>query len=199
MISGIRGKLVSIDENTAEIDTGSMVFSVFVPATMFVEEHHIGSEIFLYTYLSVKEDEMSLFGFKTKEEQRLFKLLITVSGIGPKGALSILSYLTPEKLILAIVSKDAKSISKAQGIGPKTAEKCCIELRDKVTKPEFSEGTPDFNGPVSGGISETKRDVIAALTALGFSDSDAFKAVSELSDDLGESRMLNQALKLIGK
>lgn len=200
MISGIRGKLVDIDEQHAEIDTGAFTVSVFVPSGMFVENCKIGSEIYLYTYMTVKDEEVNLYGFKTREEQKLFRLLITVSGIGPKGALSILSYLTPEKLILAIVSKDVKAISKAQGIGAKTAEKACIELRDKVTKPEFSGVESEIGSTdVSAGINPVKRDVILALTELGFSESEAFKAVSGLSDELNESMLLNQALKTIGR
>lgn len=200
MISGVRGKLIYQDENHVELDTGTVVYEIFVPATMFVELSELGKEVFLYTHMAVKEDDMSLYGFLTREELKLFKQLITVSGIGPKGALSILSYLTPEKLILAILSKDVKAISKAQGIGAKSAEKLCIELRDKVTAP-FTE-VPDsrISVSVSGThLSEAKQDAIVALTELGFTDSDAFKAVASLPDDLDSGKLLNLALKTIGK
>lgn len=129
MLSAIRGILVHIDENTAELDVGGVTFEVNVPSTLFVNRPETGSELQLYTYLSVREDDLSLFGFQTREERSLFKMLITVSGIGPKGALQVLSTLRPNDLIAAILSEDAKSIARAPGIGQKTAQKVVLELR----------------------------------------------------------------------
>ncbi|MBR5338609.1 MAG: Holliday junction branch migration protein RuvA [Lachnospiraceae bacterium] len=201
MLSAIRGILVHIDENTAELDVGGVTFEVNVPSTLFINRPETGSELQLYTYLSVREDDLSLFGFQTREERSLFKMLITVSGIGPKGALQVLSTLRPNDLVAAILSEDAKSIARAPGIGQKTAQKVVLELRDKVS------GMPvnDLSS-VSGSVktvayaeNDTKHDVILALTELGFSGSEAYKAVAQLPDDLDASRMLNLALKSIAR
>lgn len=201
MLSAIRGILVHIDENTAELDVGGVTFEVNVPSTLFVNRPETGSELQLYTYLSVREDDLSLFGFQTREERSLFKMLITVSGIGPKGALQVLSTLRPNDLVAAILSEDAKSIARAPGIGQKTAQKVVLELRDKVSGMPVSD-LSSFSGSVKTvayAENDTKHDVILALTELGFSGSEAYKAVAQLPDDLDASRMLNLALKSIAR
>lgn len=199
MLSAIRGILVHIDENTAELDVGGVTFEVSVPSTLFVNRPEIGEELQLYTFLSVREDDLSLFGFETREERSLFKMLITVSGIGPKGAMGILSSMRPNDLVAAILSEDAKSISRAPGIGQKTAQKVVLELKDKVSGMPVTglPGPAGTAGTHAYSESGTKHDVILALTELGFSGSDAFKAVAQLPDDLDASRMLNLALKNI--
>ncbi len=201
MLSAIRGILVHIDENTAELDVGGVTFEVNVPSTLFVNRPETGSELQLYTYLSVREDDLSLFGFQTREERSLFKMLITVSGIGPKGALQVLSTLRPNDLIAAILSEDAKSIARAPGIGQKTAQKVVLELRDKVSGMPVSDlsSVPGTQKAVAYAENDTKHDVILALTELGFSGSEAYKAVAQLPDDLDASRMLNLALKSIAR
>ncbi|MBP5294562.1 MAG: Holliday junction branch migration protein RuvA [Lachnospiraceae bacterium] len=201
MLSAIRGILVHIDENTAELDVGGVTFEVNVPSTLFVSRPENGSELQLYTYLSVREDDLSLFGFQTREERSLFKMLITVSGIGPKGALQVLSTLRPNDLVAAILSEDAKSIARAPGIGQKTAQKVVLELRDKVSGMPVSD-LSSISGTaktVAYAENDTKHDVILALTELGFSGSEAYKAVAQLPDDLDASKMLNLALKSIAR
>lgn len=201
MLSAIRGILVHIDENTAELDVGGVTFEVNVPSTLFVNRPETGSELQLYTYLSVREDDLSLFGFQTREERSLFKMLITVSGIGPKGALQVLSTLRPNDLVAAILSEDAKSIARAPGIGQKTAQKVVLELRDKVSGMPVSDlsSVSGTQKAVAYAENDTKHDVILALTELGFSGSEAYKAVAQLPDDLDASRMLNLALKSIAR
>ena len=201
MLSGICGTLIHIDENTAELDVGGVTFEINVPSTLFVSHPETGSELQLYTYLSVREDDLSLFGFQTREERSLFKMLITVSGIGPKGALQVLSTLRPNDLIAAILSDDAKSIARAPGIGQKTAQKVVLELKDKVSGMPVTD-LSGLSGPSDTRAyaeNETKHDVILALTELGFSGSEAYKAVSALPDDLDASKMLNLALKSISR
>ena len=200
MLSGICGTLVHIDENTAEIDVGGVTFEVNVPSTLFVAQPGLGSELKLYTYLSVREDDLSLFGFETREERSLFRMLISVSGIGPKGALQVLSTMRPNDLVAAILADDAKSIARAPGIGQKTAQKVVLELRDKVAgmPVSLSSGNAAQNTRAYT-ESDTKHDVILALTELGFSGTDAYKAVSALPDDLDASKMLNLALKNISR
>lgn len=198
MISGIQGKIISIEDSKIEVQCGFMTFEIFVTAAFYQRHAICGEEIHLHTHLNVKEDELSLYGFETKEELKLFRQLIQVSGIGPKGALSILSYLTPEKLITAIISKDAKTIAKAQGIGPKTAEKLCIELKDRVSgifiMPEDTAGEVSVPSKLNGKREET----VMALVALGYSQSEAFMAVSKIPEDADESKLLNLALRNIG-
>ena len=132
MISYVRGELASVEPDKAVVDVGGVGYGVFMPQQALSMLPSPGSEVKLYTYLNVKEDAMQLFGFLTKDDLEIFKLVIGVSGIGPKGGLNILSCMTPDDLRFAIMSGDAKAISAAPGIGKKTAEKLILELRDKV-------------------------------------------------------------------
>jgi Holliday junction DNA helicase RuvA len=201
MLSGIRGILIHIDENIAELDVGGVIFEVNVPSTLFVSRPETGTELQLYTYLSVREDDLSLFGFESREERSLFKMLLTVSGIGPKGALQVLSTLRPNDLVAAILSEDAKSIARSPGIGQKTAQKVVLELKDKVSGMPVTAlpGMKNTQDTRAYAENETKHDVILALTELGFSGSEAYKAVLALPDDLDASKMLNLALKSISR
>lgn len=181
MISFVRGTLAGVSENKIEIDTGALGYEVNVPASVLDELPPIGAEVKVYTYLSHKEDEMSLFGFTTKDALAMFKLLINVNGIGPRGALGILSVFTPVDLRFAVLAGDAKAISKAPGIGPKTAQRLIIELKDKVS---LEDGLAHFNDDVQPAAGKNnaadmsaKNEAVVALTVLGYSNSEALKAV----------------------
>ena len=181
MISFVRGTLAGVSENKIEIDTGALGYEVNVPASVLDELPPIGTEVKVYTYLSHKEDEMSLFGFTTKDALAMFKLLINVNGIGPRGALGILSVFTPVDLRFAVLAGDAKAISRAPGIGPKTAQRLIIELRDKVS---LEDGLAHFNDDVQPAAGKNnaadmsaKNEAVVALTVLGYSNSEALKAV----------------------
>ena len=132
MISYVKGELAAIEEQKAIIDVGGIGYGVFMPHQALAMLPSVGNEVKLYTYLNVREDAMQLFGFLTKDDLEIFRLVIGVSGIGPKGGLNILSCMSPDELRFAIMSGDAKMISSAPGIGKKTAEKLIVELRDKV-------------------------------------------------------------------
>ena len=132
MISYVRGELAAIEEQKAVVDVGGIGYGVYMPQQAMALLPEIGSTVKLYTYLNVKEDAMQLFGFLTRDDLEIFKLVIGVSGIGPKGGLNILSSMSPDELRFAVMSGDAKAISAAPGIGKKTAEKLIVELRDKV-------------------------------------------------------------------
>ena len=133
MISYIRGELADVEENKVIVDAGGIGYGIFMSGHAIGLLPRVGSEVKIYTYLNVKEDCMQLFGFLTRDELSVFRLLITVNGIGPKGGLSILSKLTPDELRFAVMAGDVKLISSAPGIGRKTAEKLILELKDKLS------------------------------------------------------------------
>ena len=160
----------------------------------------IGSEVTIYTYLNVKEDAMQLYGFISREEQEMFELLIGVSGIGPKGALGILSALSTDTLRFAIYAQDAKTIAKAPGIGLKTAQKMILELKDKVSLADtLTEQSAEIagTGAANSAASVNRTEAIEALTALGFSASEAVRAVSGVKDieTLSTEAIIKAALK----
>lgn len=215
MISYIKGMLSDVTGQNAVIEAGSIGYEIAMPASVLAELPPIGSEIKIYTYLYVREDAIGLYGFLTKEDLSVFKLLIGVNGIGPKGALGILSAITPDELRFAILADDVKTISKAPGIGSKTAQKIIIELKDKLKLSDVFEQSlaSKFGGAASsddvvmanaalsgvGVVSVVRSEAIQALTALGYSPSEAAKAVGrvEVYDNMTTEAMLKEALKKI--
>lgn len=204
MYSYIKGILADISENEIVIEAAGVGYSVNVPASVLSELPAQGTELKVYTHFSVKEDEQTLYGFLYKEDREMFRRLITVSGIGPKGALAILSVLSPADLRMAISTGDAKSISMAQGIGKKTAERVILELRDRITKEASFEGllsdgagrgAVTQNGKSAGPVSEA----IDALTVLGYSRMEAGRAVGmvDLTEDMTTEDILKAALKTV--
>ena len=195
MISFVRGILSDIEENTVTVETNGVGFQIMMPISAVANLGSIGSEVKVYTHLNVKEDAMDLFGFITKDDLKLFKMLITVSGIGPKGALSILSTLDYADLRFTILSGDSKTIAKAPGIGAKTAQKLVIELKDKLKIDDNTESDIPSVVPVAEGDSVS--DTILALTTLGYSQSEAAHAVRNVAGakDMDSDRLLKEALK----
>ena len=197
MISYIKGELVEVTENAIVLDHGGMGFSIMMPASILAKLPQIGSELKVHTYLYVKEDILDLYGFLTKDDLKIFKLLITVNGIGPKGALAILSAMTPDDLRFAVLAGDAKTISKAPGIGNKTAQKLIIELKDKLKIEDVLDGS-DGGYETSSDMGDTAAaEAVMALTALGYSAADATRAV-KLVDNAGNMDsevLLKAALK----
>ena len=200
----IKGKLVLNEDSRAVIDVGGVAYAMTVsPNTQSAissKTFNGETDITLYTHLSVREDGIELFGFKDTDELNMFKLLITVSGIGPKAAMSLLSFLTPDGIATSIYNDDKKSISKAPGIGPKTAARIILELKDKlVAKPTASTNTvPDIfvNNTDSGKYNEA----IDALIVLGFNRSaatEALKTVDTASLELED--IIREALKKLMK
>lgn len=193
----LRGKLAFCSVNTAVIDCAGVGYRLTVSATTLGKlAGKLDTEVKLFTYLAVREDAMELFGFYSEEEYSAYKMLIGVSGIGPKAAISILSSLPPERLAAAIVSGDAKLISKAQGIGAKTAARVILELKDKIEKelgvpsqktPSSSENTPVGAGAMS--------DAIAALMVLGYTKPEALEALKGLDPSSDCETLIRAALK----
>ncbi len=199
VISFIKGTIVDIDVDKVVIENNNIGYNVFVPANYTAMVGRTGTEVKLFTYMSVKEDSISLFGFHSKEELEIFKKMITVSGIGPKGALAILSTLTVDNLKLAILSDDAKAIAKSPGIGAKTASKLILELKDKINLGDVYSSNDNI---LLDNTNETqdnsaKKDAVDALVALGYSPSESLGAVKKVTvgKELDVSTIIKLALK----
>ncbi|MCU6685428.1 Holliday junction branch migration protein RuvA [Dorea acetigenes] len=198
MISYIRGELADVEENKVIVDAGGIGYGIFMSGHAIGLLPRVGSEVKIYTYLNVKEDCMQLFGFLTRDELSVFRLLITVNGIGPKGGLGILSKLTPDELRFAVMAGDVKLISSAPGIGRKTAEKLILELKDKLSIEDVLERQTSEDGQIMGAEdSEVQQEAVQALTALGYGNAESLKAVRqvELADGMTTEDVLKQALK----
>ena len=197
MIAYVNGILESIEEGLAIVDVGGIGMNVFISGSTMDRMPGIGEAVKLYTYTSVKEDSFTLYGFLSSDELSLFKMLISVNGIGPKGGLSILSVMTPDDLRFAIMAGDAGTISKAPGVGKKTAERITLELRDKIkaTEDDMLRGSSAITlDDLSGEASSARDEAVAALVALGYNSSDAMKAVrkvlKENDNASGDTEML---------
>lgn len=180
------------------VETSSgMGFEINVPAGSPLYQHGEGEEIKVYTAMIVKEDDISLYGFHNKESLNLFRLLITVNGIGAKGAMGIMGCLSVDELKKAIAFEDVKAVSKAPGVGKKTAERLILELKDKIGK--FNAGTQTERLPLFSQPPETpdgRTEAIYALEALGYSKAEAFSAVSKVAEEgLSSEEYIKKALK----
>ncbi len=200
MFSYFKGSLEEINVDFVVVENNGIGYKIFVPASVINSFPARGSEIKLFTYLHVKDDGLSLYGFLDKDSLELFRQLLGVSGVGPKGALGILSVLSPNDLRTAVLSQDAKAISKSPGIGTKTAQKIIIDLKDKVS---IDDIVPVDDMPVADGalnVSGAKNDAIEALTALGYSVKEAKSAVMKVEDDENYTveDYLKMALKYMG-
>ncbi len=200
MISFVQGELAEVFENSVVIDCNGMGYEVNIPLTVHEKLPRIGQRIKLYTYLQVKEDMVALFGFADREDLSVFKLLITVNGIGPKGALGILSAISTDDLRFAILAEDAKAIAKAPGIGAKTASKLILELKDKFKLEEAFEASflrKSEAVSTSGGFEAVKEEAIQALVALGYSSTEALKAVRgvELTEGMSSEDLIKKSLR----
>ncbi len=198
MISYIRGRLAAIEESKAVVDVGGVGYGIYMPGRVMAKLPQTGTEVTIHTFLNVKEDSMQLFGFLSKDDLTVFKQVITVSGIGPKGGLSILSQLSADDLRFAVFSNDVKAISASQGIGKKTAEKLILELKDKLHLEDAlnheQEDSEAGEGALAGDI---QQDAAAALIALGYGSTEAQKAVRRVlvTPDTKVEDILKQALK----
>jgi len=197
MISYIKGELTEIQEDSIVVESGGIGYEIMVPASLFRELPATGRPVKIYTYFQVKEDAVALYGFFTREDVRVFRMLIGVSGIGPKGALGILSVLTPDDLRFAVLAEDAAAIARAPGIGKKTAQKCIIELKDKLSLEEAVEIKLSHKQAAEGKTADEPRDeATQALVALGYSVSDAMRAVKAAQGETAEE-LIKSALRQI--
>ncbi len=198
MIYNLKGKLTVCDVNFIVVECGGVGFKCFTTLNTVKQIGKVGSEVNVFTHLSVREDAMDLYAFATPAELDSFKLLITVSGIGPKAAVSILSELTPDRLALCIASGDAKSITAAQGVGKKTAERVVLELKDKMNG-IVSESVSSSVNNASSVESSSASEAVAALVALGYSQSDAAVVVGSLDKSMSVDEMIRHGLKQLAK
>lgn len=198
MYSYIKGELVEIMDDVIVVEAGQIGYNIHIPASMIDNFTGTGQDVKIYTYLHVKEDDMQLYGFLTRDDLNIFKLLLGVSGIGPKGALAVLSVMTPDDLRFAVLGEDAKAIAKAPGIGNKTAQRVILELKDKLSLEDaFEAKTAHVAETNTNSLSNVKNEAVQALTALGYSASEALKAVNgvELTEDITVEEVLKEALK----
>ena len=198
MIAYLTGRLADVEEDRIVVECSGVGYGVRVPLSMLERLPAVGSQVKVYTYLQVKEDGIGLYGFLSKGDLKMFQQLLGVSGIGPKGALGVLSSLTPDALRLAIVSGDAKAISRAQGIGSKTAQRLILELKDKIGSEElFAAGPALTDGPQAGFAPGAAKEAVDALVALGYSASEAARAVKqvEITDAMSAEDVLKASLK----
>lgn len=198
MISYIRGELAVIEKDKVIIDVNGVGFGIFMPERSMGMLPQTGNEVKIYTYMNVREDAMQLFGFLTRDDMEVFRLLIGVSGIGPKGGLSILSRLSADDLRFAVMSGDAKAISAAPGIGKKTAEKLIIELKDKLDIEEILNRSVEDSAQIPGdhNTSEIQSEAVQALVALGYGSTESLKAVKKVTlEDASVEDVLKAALK----
>ena len=200
MIAYVKGTLEEIGNDYIIVDVNNIGYQVKVSLRVIEGLPILGSQLKIHTYTYVREDVIALYGFLTKDDLQMFLLLLGVNGVGPKGALGILSMFSAQELRLAIISQDSKTIAKAPGIGAKTAQRMLIDLKDKVSVEETFEKMSTEMVNVSSVKTENsgaRSDAIEALTALGYSASESMKAVNavEITEDMSSDAILKQALK----
>ena len=202
MISYIKGPLTEIRGDMIVIEAGPVGLEVRVPLSLLDELPKVGEEVKIYTYFQVREDSMSLYGFLSRQDREMFQQLLGVNGVGPKGALGILSALRPDDHRLAILSGDAKAISRAPGIGVKTAQRVFLDLKDKVSADDIlssvaedGESSGDISWQGSGG--DAVKEAIQALVALGYTNAEAARAVrrTEVTDTMTAEEILKASLR----
>ena len=205
MISYIKGPLTAIEEDVIVVEAGGVGMGIHVPLSVLDRLPGIGREVTVYTYFQVREDAMSLYGFLNRQDREMFRQLIGVNGVGPKAALGILSTMTPDDLRMAIVTGDAKAISRAPGIGPKPAQRLILDLKDKVSMEEVlgNLALPSDGGASAAlgtiGMGEAAKEAVQALVALGYSNMEANKAVKqvEVTETMTAEDVLKASLRYL--
>ena len=198
MIAMVSGTVEYVDENSVVVDTGGVGYRVYMsPANL--SRTTAGQQVKIHTYLRVAEGIMDLYGFLSREELAMFKMLISVSGAGPKAGLAVLSVMSPAQVALAVVTDDYKSITKAQGVGPKLAQKIVLELKDKLKNEELlsdsaAGGGMEFSVPAAG-----SSDALEALMVLGYSQGEAMRALAGAGEGLSTEDAIKRALISLAK
>ncbi len=192
----IRGKYVLKGETYVVIDVGGIGYKIYTSTANIEKMPSYGSEITMYTHLYVREDAQDLYGFITNEELTLFLQLMSISGIGPKAALSVLSVTTPEQFAMAVISNDVKMLTRAQGIGPKAAQRIILELKDKI---KTTDAMPENIKTAVIEEQNNQSEAITALIVLGYTANEAKRAVSGINPSLNVEEIIKEALKILMK
>lgn len=197
MIAFVQGVIEDISEDNVVLAVGGIGINVKISASTAAKLPGIGEEVRLHTYTLVREDTFSLYGFLSKNDLNIFKLCITVNGIGPKGALAILSVMDADSLRFAIMTKNIKAISQAPGIGARTAERLILDLKDKIHVDDVLIGREVAETAEGNRVSFQKQEAVEALVALGYGQTESIKAVNSISgiEDMDSGTVLKAALK----
>ncbi len=202
MISFIKGEIVYNDGDTLVVENNGIGYEIVVPAFSAGQLCAVKGSVTVYTYMSVRDDGITLFGFASREEKNIYEKLISVSGVGPKAAVNILGAMTVPQLITAIVSSDIKTISGAPGIGKKTAQRLVLELKDKIGADvsDAFEGSADIAAFESVSKEDDRSEAAEALISLGYTKSEAIKAVSRVyTENMDVQKILSAALKELSR
>lgn len=198
MFYSLTGKIVYVDAAGLAIDCGGVAFRVNTSLMTLKKTGRIGDIATVYTYMSVREDAIELYGFADNAELELFRMLIGVTGVGPKAAIAVLSAFEPDVFALTVAAGDSKSITRAQGIGPKIAQRIVLELKDKLAKTVPSEiAASKINGQYIGGLEGSRSEAISALMALGYNRNEAAQALSDVAPSLSVEDAVKAGLKVL--
>lgn len=198
MFAYLVGRVAGVTEDNLVLEVGQIGFNIKIPSSLPPLLPPIGEEVKIYTYTCVREDAFLLYGFLSQDDLDMFRLLITVNGIGPRGGLAILSVMSADDVRLAVLTQDAKAISKAPGVGAKTAQRLILDLKDKVSMEEtFVSRESAAYAAQAAGLSDARREAAEALAALGYSTSEAAQAVRKVenADEMDVEELLKAALK----
>ncbi len=199
MIATLNGKLIIKELNYVVVECGGVGLKCFVTQNTHATIGNIGDTVFLYTYLAVREDALDLYGFADSGELEVFKLITSVSGVGSKIGLAVLSEFTPDNILLYIASGDARSLTKASGVGLKLAQRIVLELKDKVGGISVGEMSFDVKAVGNATAQASSKEAIEALVSLGYTQSEASLAVGRLDPSLDTNTLIKQALKSLAR
>ena len=199
MVATLNGKLIIKELNYLVVECGGVGLKCFVTQNTHATVGNVGDNVFLYTHLSVREDALDLYGFSDSQELEVFKLITSVSGVGAKIGLAILSEFTPDKIMLYIASGDAKSLIAASGVGIKLAQRIILELKDKIGSISGGDIAFDVNSVKGASINLSSKEAIEALVSLGYTQSEASLAVGRLDQTLDTNELIKQALKSLAR
>ena len=199
MIASLNGTLLVKESGFCVVECGGVGFKCFITQNTYQNIGHSGDTVFLYTFMSVREDALDLYGFSTNEELECFKLITSVNGVGAKIGLAILSAFAPSNIMLYIASGDAKSLTAASGVGIKLAQRIVLELKDKVGVIAENSNFEDIKAVGNASANTSSKEAIEALVSLGYSQSEASLAVGKLDGTLSADNLIKQALRLLSR
>lgn len=200
MFAYIKGTIEAKGSDSVIVEAGGIGYRIFTALSTIKNIGQIGTQVKVFTHYYVREDFVALYGFFTMEELGMFEMLITVSGVGPKAAISMISTLSPSKFALAVVSQDTKSLTKAQGIGPKMAQRIILELKDKISKEQLTANNMDNYADFEIGGDSALSEAVSALMVLGYNSFEASNSVSNIyQEGMGVEEIIMKALKSLSK